>query len=235
MISFIIPCYNEEKSIFSCISRIQEEIHRTQIPAEIIVVDNNCTDRTAEYAKKAGAIVVTEPRKGVVWARQKGYEIAKYDLIANIDADSFMPTGWITTAIENLKEDDVVAITGPLNYFDANLFIREATKIYYLGAYVSNKFIGATIQGGNCVIKKKYLDMCNGYDTSIPFYGEDTMTAMRIHRYGRVKLVLDLVMDSSSRRLQNQGVFNTTWIYIINYLSVVFFNRPYTTEYKDYR
>lgn len=235
MISFIVPCYNEEKNIKVCLLSIFEEIQRSNVVAEVIVVDNNCTDKTSEIAKSLGAIVVSQPKKGVVWARQKGYEISKYDLIANIDADSYLSPLWIDIALKNIKPEDVVAITGPLHYYDSNWFVKKATKLYYIGAYISNKFIGATIQGGNCVIKKKYLDMCNGYDTSIPFYGEDTMTAMRISKYGNVKLLLDLKINSSARRLKNQGVFNTTILYIINYFSVVFNNKPYTKDYKDYR
>lgn len=235
MISFIIPCYNEEKTIANCIISILEEIHRTKVVSEIIVVDNNCTDRTSEISSSLGAKVVQETRKGVVWARQKGYKEAKYDLIANIDADSFISPGWITTALNNINSPDVVAITGSLNYYDSNWFVRKATKLYYLGAYVSNKFIGSTIQGGNCMIKKQYLDLCNGYDISIAFYGEDTMTAKKLSQYGKIVLVLDLVIDSSARRLKNQGVINTTWLYIINYFSIIFRNKPYTTEYVDYR
>lgn len=235
MISFIIPCYNEEKTIAHCIKSILSEINREKIEAEIIVVDNKCTDDTASIAAKLGVIVIQEPTKGVVWARQKGYKQAKYDLIANIDADSYITNGWLKVALDNIKDNNVVAITGPLNYYDSNWFIKKATKIYYVGAYISNMFIGATIQGGNCVIKKKYLDMCNGYDTSIPFYGEDTMTAKRLSRYGKIKLILNLVTDSSARRLQNQGVFNTTWKYIINYFSVTFTNKPYTKNYEDFR
>ena len=61
------------------------------------------------------------------------------------------------------------------------------------------------------------------------------MTAKRLSRYGKIKLILNLVTDSSARRLQNQGVFNTTWKYIINYFSVTFTNKPYTKNYEDFR
>ena len=197
-VSFIIPCYNEEEKIERCIISIMEEIHEQRIQAEIIVVDNNCTDRTVEIAKNLGVIVVQEPNKGVVWARQRGYLTAKYNLIANIDADSFVRRGWLSKAIENIKPNDVVAVTGPLNYYDASWWVRKSSKLYYLGAWLSNKFIGYTIQGGNCMIKKKYLEWCDGYDTSIQFYGEDTMTAKRIGRWGKVKFVFDMEIESSA-------------------------------------
>jgi glycosyltransferase involved in cell wall biosynthesis len=46
MISFIIPCYNEEKHIKDCIRSIRKNVW--YLPYEIIVVDNNCTDKTAK-------------------------------------------------------------------------------------------------------------------------------------------------------------------------------------------
>lgn len=234
-VSFIIPCFNEEKNIARCIIAIAEEIHAARINAEIIVVDNNCTDKTAEIAKSLGALVVQESTKGVVWARQKGYLTAKYDLVANIDADSFVSPGWLRTALIEIEDERIAALTGPLNFYDASYWVRASTKLYYLGAYISNKYIGYTIQGGNCIIKKEYLDICGGYDTSIEFYGEDTMTAKRLGKLGRVKFVFDMEIDSSARRLKQQGVFNTTWHYLINYFSIVFKGTPLTKKYKDYR
>ena len=85
-ISFVIPCYNEEKYIRNCIRSIVREA--SCLPHyEIIVVDNNCTDQTVLIAMQEGVTVVSERQKGVVFARQKGYETAQYNLIANIDAD----------------------------------------------------------------------------------------------------------------------------------------------------
>ena len=96
-ISFVIPCYNEEKYIRDCIHSIRREA--SSLPHyEIIVVDNNCTDQTVLIAMQEGVTVVSERQKGVVFARQKGYETAQYNLIANIDADSRLCEGWIDIA-----------------------------------------------------------------------------------------------------------------------------------------
>ena len=83
-------------------------------------------------------------------------------MIANIDADSFVLPGWLVACLRRIDTEDVVALTGPLNFYDASYFVRMSTKLYYIGAYISNKYIGYTIQGGNCLIKKKYLDKCQG-------------------------------------------------------------------------
>jgi glycosyltransferase involved in cell wall biosynthesis len=233
-ISFVIPCYNEEKYIRDCILSIKREA--SYLPHyEIIVVDNNCTDQTVPIAMQEDVIVVSEQQKGVVFARQKGYETAQYNLIANIDADSRLCEGWVEIALANIADPDVVAVTGPLVYDDVSRSLAVSTKFYYYLAWFSNNFIGVFLQGGNAMIKKPALDKTNGYDTSIAFYGEDTMTAKRLESHGRIKFAMKLKLHSSPRRLKDQGVLITTWLYLKNYLSVTFKDRAVTNSYKDFR
>lgn len=59
-VSVIIPAMNEEEPI----AAVVHEVLETNIPREVIVVDNASTDRTAERAQAAGARVVTEARPG---------------------------------------------------------------------------------------------------------------------------------------------------------------------------
>ena len=233
-ISFIIPCYNEEQFIRDCIRSIKNDTE-TMPNIEIIVIDNNCTDSTADIAREEGVIVVTEDQKGVVFARQRGYLESKYDLIANIDADSRIPLGWTEAALKTMNDDSVVAVTGPLIYDDASLKLRLFVRLYYYLAYISCLMIGVFLQGGNCMIRKSALDSLNGYDTTVAFYGEDTMTAKRLQQFGKIKFNMKLNLLSSSRRLSKQGVAKTTWLYFVNYLYVTFKDKPHTNEYKDFR
>jgi glycosyltransferase involved in cell wall biosynthesis len=233
MISFIIPCYNEEAHIKDCIRAIRK--HVWYVPYEIIVVDNNCTDKTAEIAELESAFVIKETRKGVVHARQAGYEAATGRLIANIDADSKITDGWVWEALSCLSNDNVVAVSGPLEYDGTRFSLKVMTKLYYLLAKVSNDHIGVFLQGGNCMIKKKALDDVGGYDTSIAFYGEDTMTAKRIQHLGKIVFNMYMITTTSPRRLEEQGVLKTTWLYLTNYFSVTFKNKSTTNDYKDFR
>ena len=233
MISFIIPCYNEEEHIKDCIRSIRANVW--YVPYEIIVVDNNCTDKTAEIAELEGAFVIKESRKGVVFARQAGYEAAKGFLIANIDADSKITDGWVWEALSCLSNENVVAVSGPLEYDGASLGLRIMTKLYYLIAKLSNDYIGVFLQGGNAMIKKSALDKVGGYDLSIAFYGEDTMTAKRIQHLGKIVFNMYMITTTSPRRLEEQGVIKTTWLYLTNYFSVTFKNKSTTNDYKDFR
>jgi glycosyltransferase involved in cell wall biosynthesis len=81
-ISVVIPAYNEEKSIQSVIRDFSKPY-----VSEIIVVDNNSTDKTAELARKSGAKVVTETNQGYGFALQRGMREAKGDIIILTEAD----------------------------------------------------------------------------------------------------------------------------------------------------
>ena len=82
-VSVIIPVLNEEGAIANVINDIPKELVQ-----EIIVVDNGCTDRTAEIARKHGAKVVTEPRKGYGRACLTGIaNVNNADIVVFLDGD----------------------------------------------------------------------------------------------------------------------------------------------------
>lgn len=82
-ISVVIPAYNEEDSI----SDVVKDFSQPYVD-EIIVVDNNSTDKTAAIAKKNGAKVVHEPKQGYGFAVQRGLKEAAGDLIFVTESDS---------------------------------------------------------------------------------------------------------------------------------------------------
>jgi len=90
-ISVIVPAFNEERLLGETLRQIQAAMAaftRRQWTAELIVCDNNSTDRTAEIARAAGARVVFEPINQIGRARNRGAEAATGDWLLFIDADS---------------------------------------------------------------------------------------------------------------------------------------------------
>ena len=118
-ISFVIPAYNEEKHIVLCLQSIQAEIDRVGelVETEMIVVNNASTDRTKELVVESGlARVVDETRKGLVFARSAGFTSSTGELIANIDADTRMPEGWLSTVIDSFQDPELMSLSGPYIY-----------------------------------------------------------------------------------------------------------------------
>ncbi|MBM2618296.1 glycosyltransferase family 2 protein [Actinoplanes sp. LDG1-06] len=120
LLSVVVPVYNEEDFLGPCLDAVlaqHEPVH------EVIVVDNNSTDRTAEvltpYAGRV--IVLREPRQGVQHARNRGFDAATGDVIGRIDADTRLPPDWSRRVRRAFDDPRVDAVTGPATYYDVAL------------------------------------------------------------------------------------------------------------------
>ncbi|UCC33766.1 MAG: glycosyltransferase family 2 protein [Candidatus Bathyarchaeota archaeon] len=123
-ISFIIPAYNEEKTISKCIASLFRCAIRYPNRAEIIVVDDGSTDSTHEVAQTTikinqkiwsyirGEVIKHESNLGKASAIRAGVNKATGEVTAIVDADSW----WEPTAINHLatfmNSDAKAAVTG---------------------------------------------------------------------------------------------------------------------------
>jgi glycosyltransferase involved in cell wall biosynthesis len=90
-ISVVVPAFNEEKLLAASLASIRDAMEafgEQDCDAELIVCDNNSTDRTSEIARAAGANVVFEPINQIGRARNKGAEAASGEWLIFVDADS---------------------------------------------------------------------------------------------------------------------------------------------------
>jgi glycosyltransferase involved in cell wall biosynthesis len=87
-VSIIVPAFNEERLLAGSLAAICEAMSAF-VDAELIVCDNNSTDRTAEIARGAGAKVVFEPVNQIARARNTGAAHANGDWLVFVDADSY--------------------------------------------------------------------------------------------------------------------------------------------------
>ena len=101
--SIIIPAYNEEALLAKTLEVLQKAMAEIPLSGEIIVTDNNSTDRTPEIAKAAGAKVVFEPVNQISRARNTGAKHAEGRYLVFIDADTQTPPGLLQTALSNLE------------------------------------------------------------------------------------------------------------------------------------
>jgi glycosyltransferase involved in cell wall biosynthesis len=121
-ISVVIPCYNEEDGIRSVIEAMPPYVD------EIVVVDNNSTDRTSEIARSLGAVVVFQPVKGYGAAYQAGLPAATGDVIATLDGDGTYPSDEIAVLVDALEDRQLDFISGarfPLRNGDAMNFSNK--------------------------------------------------------------------------------------------------------------
>lgn len=101
--SIIVPAYNEEEMLQNTINHLKEAMATVSLKGEIVVTDNNSTDRTAEIAKNAGANVVFEAINQISRARNAGANHAKGRYFIFVDADTIVPPALLQNAIKNLE------------------------------------------------------------------------------------------------------------------------------------
>ncbi|MGE0145725.1 MAG: glycosyltransferase family 2 protein [Planctomycetota bacterium] len=103
-VSLIIPAYNEEETI----GAVVEEFRAVPQIDEVLVVDNNCKDRTAEIAREKGARVVAESRPGYGSALLRGMREAKGDLLVLTEADGSFAARDVDKLLVYLEDADMV-------------------------------------------------------------------------------------------------------------------------------
>lgn len=109
-LSIVIPVYNEQDHIGKCLDAISRQSVK---PLEIIIVDNNCTDKTIPIAKKYSLVrVVKEPVQGRTVSRNRGFNNARGDILGRIDADSVLATDWVERVLDDFADDSISGVTG---------------------------------------------------------------------------------------------------------------------------
>jgi glycosyltransferase involved in cell wall biosynthesis len=97
-ISVVMPCYNEEAGLREVIGRLPDCVD------EIVVANNDSTDRTAEVAAELGAKVVLETRRGYGAAYKTGLAAATGDIVATMDGDGTYPAEAIPELVDFLAD-----------------------------------------------------------------------------------------------------------------------------------
>lgn len=139
-VSVIIPCKNEEQSVRFTVKSITDALNPLDIDYEIIVVDDSSTDKTREEAVVAGArVLVHNINMGYGNSIMDGMKIAKYPVIAIMDADGTYPASMLPAMIKEASTHDMVV--GARIWTDDNTstigkFLRKA--LYYVILYFSN-------------------------------------------------------------------------------------------------
>ena len=126
-LSIIVPAYNEERLITECIESINAAISANRefgFSAEIIVVDNNSTDRTAEMARQSGAIVCFEPINQIARARNAGAVVANGDWMLFVDADSLVYPGLLADIVGVINSGSAIGCGSTMQMTGLPLWAR---------------------------------------------------------------------------------------------------------------
>jgi len=175
-ISAVIPCYNEQEGIREVMGRMPEAVD------EVVVVDNNCTDRTAEVARSLGAVVVAESTPGYGAAYKRGLRAATKDLIVTLDGDGTYPPEEIPRLVGELVDRG-------WDFLSASRFPLTDPRAMHLSNRLGNWALTAAAavlyfkpirdsQSGMWVFKRAVLERLRLTSDGMPFSEEIKLEAL---------------------------------------------------------
>ena len=220
-ISVIVPAYDEEACIGACLRSLADQA--TDLRYEVVLVDNNCHDRTIERALKASEgldlRIVRERVQGRGAARRAGFAAARGHLLFSADADTVYPVNWLRSFATVLATGGAEAVTGgcqvndlgPLRNAMFNLAAPSTMRLYRLvfGHY--------WLSGYSFAIRRDTYLASGGFDPSLNAE-EDLDLSFRVSRAARISFV-DLPVTFSGRRFR-QGLLRGSMEYLtlmVNY------------------
>lgn len=194
----IIPAYNEQDRIAACLNALSIQ---SRAPLEIIVVDNNSDDKTAEIAARYALVkLVKESKQGIAYARNAGFDAARGDVIARIDADTIVSADWLARLSRHFERPDVIGVSGAPYLYDHPL-PSLASKVYIQYLTRGTKLISGSylLWGSNmAILRQTWLRVRSSVNNS-PKIWEDVDLSTRAAKLGLIVFDADLVVGASAR------------------------------------
>jgi dolichol-phosphate hexosyltransferase len=188
-ITVVIPCLNEEKGIVEVLSRMPSFVD------EVIVVDNNSTDRTAEMARNHGALVIHEEVRGYGRAYKTGLLQAQGDIIVTLDGDHSYPPDAISYLLEAFLHSEV-------RFLSASRFPCKNKKAMSFKHWCGNKLLSLAMsilffrwvrdsQSGMWVFERASLQEMHLVSDGMAFSEEIKIEAIIKKRIGFKEIYID--------------------------------------------
>ena len=203
----VIPAYNEENYLPDTLRAVAAA--SADLSCEIIVVDNESTDKTAQIAKDFGATVITESEHNISVVRNTGAKAASADLFVFLDADTIVPPELFQKIFEAMKDDKCFGGTVAVEYGE---FERKWMKYYIFAWKFWEKFFNMK-QGAAQFCRRAAFETLGGFDTSI-YVGEDIEFYWRLTKFakqngGHLFFIKQPKVKTSPRRLDKIPFWKT--------------------------
>jgi glycosyltransferase involved in cell wall biosynthesis len=203
--SVVVPAYNEEAELPGSLAALRlamEGAARGGLSGELIVVDNNSSDRTAEVARAAGARVVFEPVNQISRARNAGACAAAGRFLVFTDADTVVSPELLSAALANLASGQCAGGGASIAFPDyPRLGMRTLTRLFNRLARWRGLAAGAFVY-----CRRDGFEAVGGFSDRV-FAGEEIFFSRALRRWGRrrslkFEVIAEHAAVTSSRKLR---------------------------------
>lgn len=210
-LSIVIPAFNEEAYLGRTLEAVENALTGDG-EAEIIVVDNESTDRTAAIAAKHNARIVRESTHNIGAVRNAGGRAAMGDAIVFLDADTLVAPGIFEKICESLAAANCIGGSVAVEYEPVTN--RKWVRYYLMCWQIWGRFLRMR-QGALQFCRRDAFERLGGYDTTI-YLGEDIEFHWRLDKLGResgrgTDFIESPAVVSSSRRWERMGLLSVLY------------------------
>lgn len=219
-VSLIISVADAETSINECLDCAFKSSHPF---FEIIII--NTADSFGESFP--GARIIHEEKKGLVNSHHRGFLEAKGDVLAFVDAGSYVSKEWSQKIFDEFSHNEkLVCLSGPSLHQKVPSWKQFLTRLYHYVCIVPiYTVVGYMIDGDNFAIRKSSLVNMGGFDTTIDFHREDADIARRASELGKVKFDMTFVVKKLDYVSKKHGAAKSKLLYGASYISQVITHR----------
>lgn len=151
-VSIVIPCFNEQDYIIDALNSVFTQSFSDY---EIVIVDNNSADKTAEIIKNLDdkrVRLVREKEQGLVYARNLGIREARGEWILRMDADARLHENWLEHALIMLESENAVAASSLIEPFESDVSRWGVGTFNFMTYQVNRLLIGSNMLFGSAMI-----------------------------------------------------------------------------------
>lgn len=190
VVSIIVIAYNEEKGILRSLSSLSSL--KSKYPIEVIVSNNNSTDRTQEILDRCGVKNVFQELQGVGFARDAGMQMAKGEYHLCADADTIYPPHYVDEMVAPLISNEAICVYGRVSFLPDGNKSRPTLAVYELFKDIA---IGLRaikrpelVAGGASLGFQTEMAKKIGWRTDVR-RGEDGQMVLAMKKSGKIKMV----------------------------------------------
>lgn len=204
-LSVVVPAFNESAHLGECLDALLEQREHIH---EIIVVDNNSTDDTAAIVldrrrRFPMVALVAESERGVVHARNTGFDHAEGSIIGRIDADTHVGPNWAKSVLDFFdRRLDYAAVTGPIHLYDSPWAAPYRAFVDYTTKQRPDELWVSAASGNNFAIRRSAWQAARDRVSLRTDLHEDIDLSLCLHRVGlRIAQIKSMCVEVSGRRL----------------------------------